>query len=213
MGRRIRGTAEGQATTGASRSDQLCADHGASVRAVQFIARQPDGPDRNSLCGFRRDPGMYVSDLDFSISAAIGFVSLFGVSVMSGILIINRYNHNARARRRPCVPMFGFSRQGRGEPTILDVPAQSLRAREAEWELGTLAIGKTGVRNGFRGSGQFAESALDTLYVARNRGRIYILAFAAMAFVAFVSAMEGWGCWSENRKLEKSFCCPRCCPE
>jgi hypothetical protein len=27
-------------------------------------------------------------------------------------------------------------------PAILDVPAQSLRAREAEWELGTLAIGK-----------------------------------------------------------------------
>ena len=39
-----------------------------------------------------------------------------------------------------------------------------------------------GVRNGFRrpdgrGSGQFAESALDTLYVARNRGRIDIVAF------------------------------------
>jgi hypothetical protein len=28
-----------------------------------------------------------------------------------------------------------------------------------------------------RGSGQFAESALDTLYVARNRGRIDIVAF------------------------------------
>ena len=27
------------------------------------------------------------------------------------------------------------------------------------------------------GSGQFAESALDTLYVARNRGRIDIVAF------------------------------------
>ena len=36
-------------------------------------------------------------------------------------------------------------------------------------------------------------------------GGNYILAFAAMAFVAFVSAMEGWGCWSENRKLEKHF--------
>jgi cobalt-zinc-cadmium resistance protein CzcA len=36
--------------------------------------------------------GLYVAGLDFSISAAIGFVSLFGVSVMSGILIINRYN-------------------------------------------------------------------------------------------------------------------------
>ena len=33
----------------------------------------------------------------------------------------------------------------------------------------------------------------------------YIPAFAAMAFVAFVSAMEGWGCWSENPKLEKHF--------
>jgi cobalt-zinc-cadmium resistance protein CzcA len=39
--------------------------------------------------------GLYVSNLDFSISAAIGFVSLFGVSVMSGILILNRYNQIA----------------------------------------------------------------------------------------------------------------------
>jgi heavy metal efflux system protein len=35
---------------------------------------------------------LYISDLNFSISAAIGFVSLFGVSVMSGILIISCYN-------------------------------------------------------------------------------------------------------------------------
>ena len=34
---------------------------------------------------------LYISDLNFSISAAIGFVSLFGVSVMSGILIISAY--------------------------------------------------------------------------------------------------------------------------
>ncbi len=38
---------------------------------------------------------LYVSDLNFSISAAIGFVSLFGVSVMSGILIISCYNRMA----------------------------------------------------------------------------------------------------------------------
>ena len=36
--------------------------------------------------------GLYVAGLDFSISAAIGFVSLFGVSVMSGILIISGFN-------------------------------------------------------------------------------------------------------------------------
>jgi cobalt-zinc-cadmium resistance protein CzcA len=35
---------------------------------------------------------LYISDLNFSISAAIGFVSLFGVSVMSGILIISTYH-------------------------------------------------------------------------------------------------------------------------
>ena len=35
---------------------------------------------------------LYAADLDFSVSAAIGFVSLFGVSVMNGILIITYYN-------------------------------------------------------------------------------------------------------------------------
>jgi len=35
---------------------------------------------------------LYVSGLNFSISAAIGFVSLFGVSVMDGILMITYYN-------------------------------------------------------------------------------------------------------------------------
>jgi heavy metal efflux system protein len=39
--------------------------------------------------------GLYVSGLDFSISAAIGFISLFGVSVMSGILIITSYHRLA----------------------------------------------------------------------------------------------------------------------
>ena len=35
---------------------------------------------------------LYVTGLDLSISAAVGFVSLFGVSVMNGILIIGYYN-------------------------------------------------------------------------------------------------------------------------
>ncbi len=39
--------------------------------------------------------GLYASGLDFSISAAIGFISLFGVSVMSGILIISSYHRLA----------------------------------------------------------------------------------------------------------------------
>jgi cobalt-zinc-cadmium resistance protein CzcA len=35
---------------------------------------------------------LYVSGLNFSISAAVGFISLFGVSVMNGILIMTYYS-------------------------------------------------------------------------------------------------------------------------
>ena len=45
---------------------------------------------------------LYVSGLNFSISAAIGFVSLFGVSVMNGILLITYYN---QARPRGGTPV------------------------------------------------------------------------------------------------------------
>ena len=50
--------------------------------------------------------GLYVSGLDFSISAAIGFISLFGVSVMSGILIINGYYRVAGSGMDPADTMF-----------------------------------------------------------------------------------------------------------
>src|SRR4029077_13373943 len=49
---------------------------------------------------------LYVSGLDFSISAAIGFISLFGVSVMSGILIINAYYRFAAGIAEPVEAMF-----------------------------------------------------------------------------------------------------------
>jgi heavy metal efflux system protein len=49
---------------------------------------------------------LYVSGLDFSISAAIGFISLMGVSVMSGILIINGYYRVAANGMPPVEAMF-----------------------------------------------------------------------------------------------------------
>ena len=51
---------------------------------------------------------LYLTGLPFSISAAIGFISLFGVSVMNGILIITYYNqvrgsgHAATRSHVPC---------------------------------------------------------------------------------------------------------------
>ena len=50
--------------------------------------------------------GLYVTGLDFSISAAIGFISLFGVSVMSGILIINSYHRLASPQMSAIDTMF-----------------------------------------------------------------------------------------------------------
>jgi heavy metal efflux system protein len=49
---------------------------------------------------------LYVTGLDFSISAAIGFISLMGVSVMSGILIINGYYRVAAGGMAPLEAMF-----------------------------------------------------------------------------------------------------------
>jgi cobalt-zinc-cadmium resistance protein CzcA len=49
---------------------------------------------------------LYFSGLDFSISAAIGFVSLFGVSVMNGILLITYYNQTRLGGESPTEAMF-----------------------------------------------------------------------------------------------------------
>jgi cobalt-zinc-cadmium resistance protein CzcA len=49
---------------------------------------------------------LYVAGLHFSISAAIGFVSLFGVSVMDGILMITFYNHERANGLAPVDAMF-----------------------------------------------------------------------------------------------------------
>ena len=54
---------------------------------------------------------LYVSDLNFSISAAIGFVSLFGVSVMSGILIISAYHRVYSNSMSPMDAMFEAASQ------------------------------------------------------------------------------------------------------
>jgi heavy metal efflux system protein len=49
---------------------------------------------------------LYVSGLHFSISAAIGFVSLFGVSVMDGILMITFYNQERAHGFAPADAMY-----------------------------------------------------------------------------------------------------------
>jgi cobalt-zinc-cadmium resistance protein CzcA len=54
---------------------------------------------------------LYLTGLDFSISAAIGFVSLFGVSVMNGILVITYYNQVRAAGMETMEAMFHAAEQ------------------------------------------------------------------------------------------------------
>jgi cobalt-zinc-cadmium resistance protein CzcA len=54
---------------------------------------------------------LYITGLEFSISSAIGFVSLFGVSVMNGILVITYYNQVRASGLEPMEAMFHASEQ------------------------------------------------------------------------------------------------------
>ncbi len=49
---------------------------------------------------------LYLSGLNMSVSAAIGFVSLFGVSVMNGILVISYFNQLVFAGKTPLEAMY-----------------------------------------------------------------------------------------------------------
>ena len=61
---------------------------------------------------------LYVSHLYFSVSAAIGFVSLFGVAVMDGILIITYFNQ-ARLQGLPPVEAMFHSASTRMRPLLM----------------------------------------------------------------------------------------------
>jgi cobalt-zinc-cadmium resistance protein CzcA len=61
---------------------------------------------------------LYVSGLNFSISAAIGFVSLFGVSVMNGILLITYYNQAKLRGETPRDTMF-YAASTRMRPLLM----------------------------------------------------------------------------------------------
>ena len=54
---------------------------------------------------------LYLSGLDFSISAAIGFISVFGISVMNGILLISYYNEVRQSGLHTVEAMFHAASQ------------------------------------------------------------------------------------------------------
>jgi cobalt-zinc-cadmium resistance protein CzcA len=61
---------------------------------------------------------LFLTGQPFSISAAVGFVSLFGVSVMDGILMISYYHHEKRLGGTPAEAMFRAA-SGRMRPLLM----------------------------------------------------------------------------------------------
>jgi cobalt-zinc-cadmium resistance protein CzcA len=62
---------------------------------------------------------LFLTGLDFSISAAIGFVSLFGVSVMDGILMITYYNDLRRTQGMKSTEAMFHAAQQRMRPMLM----------------------------------------------------------------------------------------------
>jgi len=75
---------------------------------------------------------LYVSGLNLSISAAIGFVSLFGVSVMNGILILTYFNHLVAEGKEPSEAMRYAAQQQMRPMLLMALSACIARARPRE---------------------------------------------------------------------------------
>jgi heavy metal efflux system protein len=61
---------------------------------------------------------LFLTGLPFSVSAAIGFISLFGVSVMNGILVITYFNQLRRQHKHP-VEAMALAAEKRMRPMLM----------------------------------------------------------------------------------------------
>ncbi len=62
---------------------------------------------------------LYVSGLDFSISAMVGFISLFGVSVMNGILLVTYYNQTVHHNHMSPYKAMLYAAEQRMRPMLM----------------------------------------------------------------------------------------------
>ncbi|HTZ37242.1 MAG TPA: CusA/CzcA family heavy metal efflux RND transporter [Stellaceae bacterium] len=79
---------------------------------------------------------LYFMGLDFSISAAVGFISLFGVSVMNGILLITYFNQVRVGGVDPTAAMFHAAEQ-RMRPMLMTALSVSIGLLPAAISTGT----------------------------------------------------------------------------
>ena len=63
--------------------------------------------------------GLWISGLDFSISAAIGFISLFGISVMNGILMTTYFNETYKTGKMNSIDAMYHAATHRMRPMLM----------------------------------------------------------------------------------------------
>ena len=102
MGRRVRQPQERPAAAGDRRADRHRPDPAAAVHQLRLVCatrcwRAAPFPWRWSAACWRCS----LAGMPFSISAAIGFVALFGIAAMNGIMVVGCYNRLIDAGRTP----------------------------------------------------------------------------------------------------------------
>ncbi len=87
------------------RADRHRPDRAAALHELRLVPRHAAGRQRHPDGADRRHPGpLVVPDMPFSISAAIGFVALFGIAAMNGIMVLSCYNRLIDAGPRARAP-------------------------------------------------------------------------------------------------------------
>ena len=111
---------------------------------------------------------LFVSGQPLSVSSIVGFISLFGVSVMNGILIITYYNQTKSATGLSGLEAMAHAAEQRMRPLLMTSLAASLGALDRHRQPGAEA-------SGIRGGGRHAHRT-GTIAPDRTRPPDHVLA-------------------------------------
>ena len=70
-------------------------------RDIRLLAGSPDSAER-SVCAGRGIGALWLRGLNLNVSASIGFIALFGVAVLNGIVMVSYINQLRERWRVPC---------------------------------------------------------------------------------------------------------------
>ena len=114
-----RGAAARQEAARGDRPGEPRFDYGLAVWPVRFGAGQRACAGGHSLCACWRSARPACRWSYFSISAAIGFVSLLGISVMDGILMLTYYNEVMQREHMPSIEGMFHAASQRMRPMLM----------------------------------------------------------------------------------------------